>query len=89
MPMTASPMASQSERHHPCDNGSGGEHYADLERSRGDLVVMIARQCNIALFLSFLSALGQFDGALPYIRLGAIACRDLLPGVDLLHHRCP
>src|SRR5204863_3831495 len=64
---------------------------ADLERGRGEFIVMIFGERFVAVVLLLDGAPRQLDGALALaaggLWLRAIACRGLGPLVDLLRHR--
>src|ERR1035437_7800681 len=75
------------QRDYSGDDGRRSQHDADLERSRGELEVMILCRRKVALFLGMPGALGQLLRPFAGFRLRAVARRGLLPFVDLLLHR--
>src|SRR3954464_15623051 len=65
------------------DDRRRGEHDRDLDRGRGELVVVVGRGGGVALLLRLLRALGELVAALVGLRLRLVALGGLFPFLDL------
>ena len=78
--------AEPGQRHHAGDHRGRRQHDADLERRRGEFIVMVFRERKVAFCFRFFGAFGELLAAFAGRRLRVIARRGLFPGVDLLLH---
>jgi hypothetical protein len=58
MPIMADAAGEPREDHHPGDDRCRAQHDADLERGRGEFVIVILGEPRVSLVLGMLGALG-------------------------------